>query len=263
MSSVLNLQGVSLTRSGQRILHDVTWATDSGQHWVIMGPNGAGKTSLVRVATGREAADEGEVVILGTPVGEHPVGNLATAIGLSSQSVASRLRPGQSARECVRTAAWGQTRSFDEEYEESDTERANDLLAAFGVGHVADRRFSSLSEGERQRVLLARALMTDPEVVILDEPTAGLDLGARELLLRALSEIIAGPRAPQLILVTHQIEEIPAGFTHAALMADGQVTHAGPIDEVLTGVNLSMVFGLPLNVTHADGRWHAHAPRDE
>lgn len=262
MSSVLHLQSVSLTRSGQRILHDISWSTEVGQHWVIMGPNGAGKTSLVRVASGKESVDGGEAVVLGRPVNEHPAGSLATAIGFSSQSVASRLAPGQTARDCVRTAAWGQTRSFDEDYEDADTERANDLLAAFGIGELADRRFSSLSEGERQRVLLARALMTDPEVLILDEPTAGLDLGARELLVGALTEIISGPRAPQLILVTHQIEEIPAGFTHAALMAAGEIVYAGPIAEVLTGVNLSTVFGLPLSVSQAEGRWHAHSPRE-
>lgn len=261
MSSVLHLQSVTLTRSGQRILNDVSWTTEAGQHWVIMGPNGAGKTSMVRVAAGKEAADEGEVIVLGHPVDEHEAGVLATAIGFSSQSVATRLGQGQSARDCVRTAAWGQMRSFDEDYEDADTQRADDLLAAFGVADLADRRFSSLSEGERQRVLLARALMTDPEVLILDEPTAGLDLGARELLLGALSEIISGPRAPQLILVTHQIEEVPLGFTHAALMDTGEITHAGPIDEVLTGVNLSTVFGLPLSVSQVDGRWHAHSPR--
>lgn len=261
MSSVLHLQSISLTRSGKQILTDVSWTTEVGQHWVIMGPNGAGKTSLIRVAAGKETTDGGEAIVLGRPVSEHGAGELATAIGFSSQSVASRLGAGQTARDCVRTAAWGQMRSFDEDYEETDTQRAEDLLAAFGIEQLADRRFSTLSEGERQRVLLARALMTDPEVLILDEPTAGLDLGARELLVGALTEIISGPNAPQLILVTHQIEEIPAGFTHAALMADGDITHAGPIDEVLTGVNLSTVFGLPLNVAQTDDRWHAHSPR--
>lgn len=262
MSSVFHLQSVSLTRSGKRILNDVSWTTEAGQHWVIMGPNGAGKTSLVRVAAGKETADEGDVVVLGRPVNEHAGGELATAIGFSSQSVASRLSPGQSARDCVRTAAWGQTRAFDEDYEDTDTQRADDLLAAFGIAELAERRFSSLSEGERQRVLLARALMTDPEVLILDEPTAGLDLGARELLVGALTEILSGPHAPQLVLVTHQIEEIPVGFTHAALMDGGEITLAGPIDEVLTGVHLSAAFGLPLSVSQVDGRWHAHSPRE-
>ena len=157
----------------------------------------------------------------------------------------------------VRSAAWGLAVAHDEEYEQVDDERAHALMDIFGVSHLAQREFSTLSEGEAQRVLLARALMTDPEVLILDEPTSGLDLGARELLIAALSEIMQGSKSPQVILVTHQIEEIPAGVTHCAIMSNGVITHQGPIEDVLTGVNLSEVYGMPLLAGNTDGRWWA------
>lgn len=248
-----------MVRSGHKILNNLSWQTELGQHWVIMGPNGAGKTSVVRAVTGREHCDEGDIAVLGHSVDEYAPEDLGSIIGFASSSLASRLRPGLTAREVVKTAAWGQSVSFAEEYEELDEQRAIDVLAAFGVDHVAERRFSTLSEGERQRALLARALMADPQVLILDEPTAGLDLGARETLMQALTEIMSDPRSPQVIIVTHHMEEIPLGVTHALLLKDGQVNAAGPISDVLTGVEVSELFDVPLNVTTHEGRWSAHA----
>lgn len=250
-----------MVRSGHTIVNDLSWQTEMGQHWVIMGPNGAGKTSVVRAVTGREHCEHGEISVVDRPVSEYAPEDLGSIIGFASSSLAARLRPGLTAREVVKTAAWGQAVSFTEEYEDLDEQRAIDVLAAFGVEHVADRRFSTLSEGERQRVLLARALMADPQVLILDEPTAGLDLGARETLMQAVTEIMSDPRSPQVIIITHHMEEIPAGITHALLLKEGRVHAAGPITDVLTGVEVSELFDIPLNVTMHDGRWSAHAVR--
>ena len=223
MTYVLNLSHVSLRRGDTQILSDVSWSTRPRQHWVIVGPNGAGKTTLARVVSGRVSPDAGEVSVLDT----------------------------------VRSAAWGLCVAHDEEYEEVDDQRASTLMEIFGVAHLAQREFATLSEGEAQRVLLARALMTDPEVLVLDEPTSGLDLGARELLIAALSEIMKGSKSPQIVLVTHQIEEIPDGVTHCAIMSQGQITHQGPIEDILTSVNLSQVYGMPLLAGRTDGRWWA------
>lgn len=259
--NVIEIEGLSLHRSGREILSNVSWHTQNGEHWVIMGPNGAGKTTLVRALTGREHPQAGIIRISGTELTEHDPQELGARIGFSSSSVVSRLRHGMTALDVVRTAAWGQAATFGEEYEDIDNERAHDVLAAFGIAHIAGQRFSTLSEGERQRVLLARALMADPEILILDEPTAGLDLGARETLMEALREIIAAPTAPQIILITHQMEEIPVGITHALLMKDGTVAAAGSVTNVLTDIEVSQVFGIPLKVTHSNGRWNAQAVR--
>ena len=140
-----------------------------------------------------------------------------------------------------------------------DVQRAMDLLHIFGIAQLAERDFQTLSEGERQRVIIARALMTDPEILVLDEPTAGLDMGARELLMMALEEIAKDPNAPVMILVTHHVEEIPRGFTHAALMNAGSITAAGPINDVLVDDVVSSNFGLPLKIGYTEGRWSAQA----
>ena len=257
METVVDLKDITLARGGTRILNSVSLTTQAGQHWVVLGPNGAGKTSLVRVISGRETPTQGEAVVLGERIGDVDPQEFATRVGLTSQSVAQRIPPQSTVKNVVLTAAWGQAVSYGEEYEGVDTDRASDLMAIFGVDSLADRRFSTLSEGERQRVLLARSLMADPEVLILDEPTAGLDLGARELLVEAITEIVAHPSSPQLILVTHQIEEIAPGFTHAAVMSHGRIVEAGPIDETITGVTLSKAFDLPLTTGRSDGRWWA------
>ncbi len=258
METVVDLRDVTVVRGGARLLNDVSLTTRVGEHWVVVGPNGAGKTTLVRVIAGRETPLSGTATVLGTDVTTAGPGELGTRIGFASQSLSQRIPASERVRSVVQTAAWGQSVSYREDYEAADTARAHDLMVLFGVDALADRRLGSLSEGERQRVLLARALMADPEVLILDEPTAGLDLGARELLVSALAEIASSPRSPQLILVTHQIEEIAPGFTHGAVVSDGRILAAGPIDQVLTGVTLSRAFNLPLTAGVTDGRWWAH-----
>ena len=257
MTYVLNLSHVSLQRGDTQILSDVSWSTRPRQHWVIVGPNGAGKTTLARVASGRVSPNSGEVSVSDTVLANADPAEVATRIGLSSAAVAAKIVPTQSVLDTVRSAAWGLCVAHDEEYEEVDDQRASALMEIFGVAHLAQREFATLSEGEAQRVLLARALMTDPEVLVLDEPTSGLDLGARELLIAALSEIMKGSKSPQIVLVTHQIEEIPDGVTHCAIMSQGQITHQGPIEDILTGVNLSQVYGMPLLAGRTDGRWWA------
>lgn len=259
MQTVLDVREVTLVRGGHRILDNVSWTTSAGEHWAILGPNGAGKTSLVRVATGREHPTTGGVSTCGMDAQQADAAELAAVVGFSSQSLIQRIRGSLPVRDVVRTAAWGNSESWNQTYEEVDEARVEDLLVAFGISHLAERRFATLSEGERQRVALARSLMTDPEVLILDEPTAGLDLGAREVLVQALTEITEGPKAPQIVLVTHQIEEIPPGITHALVMSQGRILAAGPIDEVISGVNLSAAFDMPLNAGATDGRWWARA----
>ena len=257
MTYVLNLSHVSLQRGDTQVLSDVSWSTRPRQHWVIVGPNGAGKTTLARVASGRISPDSGEVSLSDTDLANADPAEVATRIGLASAAVAAKIVPTQSVLDTVRSAAWGLAVAHDEEYEEVDDQRARALMDIFGVAHLVQREFSTLSEGEAQRVLLARALMTDPEVLVLDEPTSGLDLGARELLIAALSEIMKGSKSPQIVLVTHQIEEIPDGVTHCAIMSQGQITQQGPIEDILTGVNLSQVYGMPLLAGRTDGRWWA------
>ena len=257
MTYVLNLSHVSLQRGDTQVLSDVSWSTRPRQHWVIVGPNGAGKTTLARVASGRVSPNSGEVSVSDTVLANADPAEVATRIGLASAAVAAKIVPTQSVLDTVRSAAWGLSVAHDEEYEEVDDQRANALMEIFGVAHLAQREFATLSEGEAQRVLLARALMTDPEVLVLDEPTSGLDLGARELLIAALSETVKGSKSPQSVLVTHQIEEIPDGVTHCAIMSQGQITHQGPIEDILTGVNLAQVYGMPLLAGRTDGRWWA------
>ena len=259
MQPLIDLREVSFKRGRTEILNNVSFKVEPGENWVLLGPNGAGKTTLARLVAARDYPTAGSVSVLGVDTSGEDATYIASRVGVASQETRDRVSGADTAADIVLAAGWGQTVQFGEEYEDADRQRANDLLAALGVGNLADRRFSTLSEGERQRVSIARALMPDPEIVILDEPTAGLDLGARETLVLALSEIMAGRNAPSVLLITHEIEEIAPGFTHAALIVGGEVMKAGPISEVLTSQGLSEAFGLPLEVTNEDERWWARA----
>jgi iron complex transport system ATP-binding protein len=257
--SVLALSGVSVVREGATLLHDVDWVIEEGERWALLGPNGAGKTTLLAVASASLFPSHGTVELLGERFGSVDLGELRTRVGLCSMSLADRVPPHERAVDVVVTAAHGVIGRWREGYDASDIDRAATLLGRVGMRSFADRRFGSLSEGERKRVLLARALMTDPELLLLDEPAAGLDLGAREALLRLLSRLAAAPGAPPSVLVTHHVEEIPVGTTHALLLARGRVVAAGPIAQVLTGPLVSTTFGLPLQVSSEAGRWSARA----
>jgi iron complex transport system ATP-binding protein len=261
MTDVLDLQGVTIRRGTATILDGITWRVREGERWVVLGRNGAGKTTLLQVASGRLHPSFGTADLLGSRLGRVDVFDLRARIGLSSASLADRIPPGEAVRDVVLTAAYGVTGRWREKYEEQDEARAADLMAAFGVTHLAGRLFGSLSEGERKRAQIARSLMSDPELLLLDEPAAGLDLGGREELVGALAELAGDRRSPVLVLVTHHVEEIPPGFTHLLLLRDGRVHAAGSLEETLTAESLSGAFGLDLQVDRLGDRWAARASR--
>jgi iron complex transport system ATP-binding protein len=259
MTSVLDLQDVSIRRGTTTILDQVSWTVREGERWVVLGRNGAGKTTVLQVASGRMHPSSGTADLLGQRLGRVDVFELRPRIGLASAALAERIPASEQVRDVVLTAAYGMTGRWRETYEAVDESRAQDLMAAFGVDRLADRRYGTLSEGERKRVQIARALMSDPELLLLDEPAAGLDLGGREELVSALAELAADRRSPVLVLVTHHVEEIPPGFTHLLLLRDGKVHAAGPVGQVLTAQTLTDAFGTPLQVERVGDRWTARA----
>jgi iron complex transport system ATP-binding protein len=257
--SVIDFNEVCLTRGGRQILGPITWRVDEGQRWVILGPNGAGKTSLIAIAATLIHPTKGQARVLDELLGRVDVFELRHRIGLSSAALTDRIPPDECALDVVMTAAWAVTGRWQEVYDLWDESRALGMLSLFGVSQNKDQKFGSMSEGERKRIQIARALMPDPELLILDEPAAGLDLGAREDLLTRLSGLALDPAAPTSLLVTHHVEEIPSGTTHALLLRDGGVVAAGPISEVLTSANISQAFGLTIDLSHENGRWFARA----
>jgi iron complex transport system ATP-binding protein len=257
--SVIDFNEVCLTRGGRQILGPITWRVDEGQRWVILGPNGAGKTSLIAIAATLIHPTKGQAKVLDELLGRVDVFELRHRIGLSSAALTDRIPPDECALDVVMTASWAVTGRWQEVYDLWDESRALGMLSLFGVSQNKDQKFGSMSEGERKRIQIARALMPDPELLILDEPAAGLDLGAREDLLTRLSGLALDPAAPTSLLVTHHVEEIPSGTTHALLLRDGGVVAAGPINEVLTSANISQAFGLTIDLSHENGRWFARA----
>ncbi len=242
------------------LLDDVNLAIDEGQRWVVIGPNGAGKTTLLSILATNLYPTKGVVGILGEVLGAVNVFELRPRIGLASVSMARRIPDREKVRDVVVSASYAVNGRWREHYDEMDFERAGRLMDYFGVAELAERAYGTLSEGERKRVEIARAMMTDPELLLLDEPGAGLDLGGRERLVSTLAQLCASPYAPTTVLVTHHVEEIPAGITHALLLSGGRAAACGPIGEVLTDENMSAVFGMPLRIEQAsDGRWTAKA----
>jgi iron complex transport system ATP-binding protein len=256
---VLRLRGVGVSYDRSMLLRDVDWTVHAGESWVVIGPNGAGKTTLLQVAAAMLAPTAGTAEILGEPLARADLADLRTRIGLASVAVADRVPAGEKVIDLVLTASYGILGRTAENYDSFDVTRAVELLDAMGCAHLIRRRFETLSEGERKRVQIARALMADPELLLLDEPAAGLDLGGREDLLRRIAALALDARAPLMIMVTHHVEEVPAAFTHAILLRRGAVLAAGPVAEILTERNLSRCFGLPLRVTRHLGRWSAQA----
>ncbi|MCC2661172.1 MAG: iron transporter ATP-binding protein [Arthrobacter sp.] len=255
------MAAVSVVRGAKTLLSRVDWQVKEGERWVILGPNGAGKTTLLQIAAARLHPTSGMAGILEEMLGSVDVFELRPRIGLSSAALANQIPEHEKVLNVVVTAAYGVTGRWREGYEKDDERRAFALLNDWGMGPLLNRTFASLSEGERKRVQIARALMTDPELLLLDEPAAGLDLGGREDLVHRLSELARDEAAPAIVLVTHHLEEVPPGFTHAMLMRDGGVVAAGPVAEVLTSGNLSETFGLPLDVSVNAGRYTATASR--
>ncbi len=256
MTAVAELAGVSVIRGGATLLEGIDWAVDESDRWVVIGPNGAGKTTLLQILAAQLHPTTGVVELLGEKLGSVDVFELRPRIGLTSAALADRLPRSEKVSDVVVSASYAVLGRWREEYDEMDHRRAGALLNELGIGHLVDRTFGTLSEGERKRVQIARALMTDPELMLLDEPAAGLDLAGREQLVRSLGDIAAGASAPAIVLVTHHVEEIPPGFTHVLLLRQGRIVSAGPVDEALTSETLTQAFGLPLEL-HRNGRRYA------
>jgi iron complex transport system ATP-binding protein len=261
MASVLQLTDVSVLRDGITILDNLTWTVDSSERWVILGPNGAGKTTLLQVAAALMHPSSGTAQILDDTLGRVDVFELRPRIGFASSAMAKRIPASETVLNVVMTAAWSVTGRWNELYEDLDVRRAERVLAEWKLDKLASRKFGLLSDGEQKRVQIARAVMTDPELLLLDEPAASLDLGAREELVELLGGYASAEEAPGIVMVTHHVEEIPPGFSHALLLVDGAIFAAGPISEVITGDILSGAFGLPLEVTSDSGRYSARAAR--
>jgi iron complex transport system ATP-binding protein len=257
--TVIALDRVSVIRGGNHLLRGLSWRVELDERWVILGPNGAGKTTLLNLASARMHPSRGTAHVLGERLGRTDVNELRTRIGFTSAKLADTIPADERVVDAVVTAAWSVVGRWRESYDPMDLARATALLGQLGMGTMTDREFGTLSEGERKRVQIARALMTDPELMLLDEPAAGLDLGGREDLVARLAELAGDPDAPAMVLVTHHVEEVPAGFTHALLLREGTVVASGLLGETLTGENLSKTFGMPLVVHRSGDRYTARA----
>jgi iron complex transport system ATP-binding protein len=257
MTAVLDFVEVTIRRGEAILLDRVSWRVEEDDRWVVLGPNGAGKTTLLQVASAQIHPTSGVAGILDEVLGTVDVFDLRPRIGLTSAALAERIPRSERVHDVVVSASYGVVGRWREAYDDLDHDRAVSLLVEVGAKHLVERTFGTLSEGERKRVQIARALMADPELLLLDEPAAGLDLGGREDLVSTLSVLAADPASPATILVSHHVEEIPPGFTHALLLRGGQVVHGGPIEEVVTEANLSSTFAMPLVLDHHDGRWSA------
>lgn len=258
MASVLEFRDVSVRRGTNTLLDAVNWHVEEDERWVILGRNGAGKTTLLQLAAASMHPTTGTVTVLGQQLGKTDVFELRPRIGLTSAALADQIPAGERVRDVVVTASYGVMGRWNEEYDTFDHDRSDQLLREIGIAHLAERTFGTLSEGERKRVQIARSLMTDPELLLLDEPAAGLDLGGREDLVATLSTLAWDPDSPAAVLVSHHVEEIPPGFTHGLMLRAGAVVAQGLLDEVMTEQNLSATFGLPLLLSRSeDGRYAA------
>ncbi|WP_288874299.1 ABC transporter ATP-binding protein [uncultured Microbacterium sp.] len=259
MPSALEFTDVVVRREGRNIIDHVTWQVADDQRWVILGPNGAGKTTLLQLADTLMHPTSGTVTVLGETLGRTDVFELRPRIGFASSAMAKRIPRDETVLNTVLTAAYSVLGRWNEDYEAIDERRALRVLGDWRLEHLADRTFGTLSDGEQKRVQIARAVMTDPELLLLDEPTASLDLGSREELLALLSGYASAPTTPAMLMVTHHVEEIPVGFTHVMLIRDGSVVAAGPLAETLTAEALGETFGMPITLTSEDGRYAARA----
>ncbi|MFN3950036.1 ABC transporter ATP-binding protein [Microbacterium sp.] len=259
MPQVLEFSDVVVRRNARDIVSHLDWTVSDDQRWVVLGPNGAGKTTVLQLADTLLHPTSGTVTILGERLGRTDVFELRPRIGFASSAMARRVPPEETVLDVVLTAAYSVVGRWREDYDDIDERRALRVLAEWRLDHLADRTFGTLSDGEQKRVQIARAVMTDPELLLLDEPTASLDLGAREELLTLLSGYAQAPTTPAMVMVTHHVEEIPVGFTHVLLLRDGEVVASGPLDEALTAENLSATFGLEITLTREAGRYAARA----
>ncbi|MGH8860531.1 MAG: ABC transporter ATP-binding protein [Jatrophihabitantaceae bacterium] len=257
--AVLQFVDVSVRRGAKVLLDRITWTVEEDERWAVLGPNGAGKSTLMNIAAATMHPSSGQAWVLGERLGRVDVFELRPRIGIAAAALAERIPGAEVVTDVVVSAGYSVLGRWREAYGRLDVRRAVKLLDRFGVAHLAERRFGTLSEGERKRVQIARALMTDPELLLLDEPAAGMDLGGREDLIHRLTKFAADPDAPASVLVTHHVEEIPPGISHVMLLREGIVVASGLARQVLTDENLSATFGLPIHVWRRSGRWHARA----
>ena len=255
----MELSDISVRRGDRIILGPLNWQVLEGERWVILGPNGAGKTTLLQICSSLIHPTTGEINILGEKLGKVDVFELRTRIGLTSSALVEQLPPDELVMDVVLTAAYAMLGRWQEKYDLWDESRAMALLTALGVRELGERLFGSLSEGEKKRVQIARALMADPELLLLDEPASSLDLGGREDLLRRIESLSKDPLAPATVIVTHHIEEIPVGTTHALLLREGAVVAQGEVASVITDQNLTQAYGLAITVQNEGGRFFARA----
>ena len=258
---LIDFRRVTLRRGGRVLVGPVDWQVELDERWVVIGPNGAGKTSLLRMAAAMEYPSSGTAVVLGERLGRVDMAELRQRVGLSSSALSQRVPDEELGRDVVVSAGYAVLGRWHERYDDVDYLRALDTLESVGAEHLADRTYGTLSEGERKRVLIARSLMTDPELLLLDEPAAGLDLGGREELVARLADLAADPDSPALVLVTHHVEEIPPGFSHCLILSEGRVLAAGLLRDTLTAANLSAAFGQSIAVDTVDGRYFARRAR--
>ena len=257
METVLQFSEVDLIRDGRTILRNINWDVLRNERWVVLGPNGSGKTTLCRLASLYLHPSRGTIDVLGQRLGKTDVRELRTHLGFTSAALATMLRPDLRVEDVVLTGKNAALAPYWHSYTDEDRDKARQLLERFDCEKLGDAEFGTLSSGERQRVMLARTLISDPALLLLDEPTAGLDLGGREDLVALLAGLAADNEAPATIMITHHVDEIPPGFTHALLLRDGETLAKGPIEATLTAPHLSDCFGLPLRVEARDGRWTA------
>lgn len=259
MPSVLAFVDVSFVRDGKTILDRINWTVNDDERWVVLGPNGAGKTTILQISTANQYPSSGTAKILDETLGRVDVFELRPRIGYASTAMARRIPGPERVLDVVMTAAYSVTGRWNEAYDEIDERRARRVLGEWQLEHLADRTFGTLSDGEQKRVQIARAIMTDPELLLLDEPAASLDLGAREELVQLLGGYARAEGSPAIVMVTHHVEEIPTGFTHALLLRDGHIVAAGPLEQALTSETLSETFGLAISLTSENGRHAARA----
>ena len=258
---LIDFRDVTFVRGGNTLVGPVDWQVELDERWVIIGPNGAGKTTLIRMASAQEFPSSGTAFVLGEQLGKTDMRDLRAAIGLTSSAIAKRVPDQEKVGDLVVSAGYAIMGRWREEYDEQDYDQAVEVLEQVGAMHLIDRTWGTLSDGEKKRVLIARAVMTNPELLIMDEPAAGMDLGGREDLIAYLGDLALDPDAPAIVMITHHLEEIPYGFTHAMLFDEGDVVAQGLIEDVLTSENVTKAYHQPIEVTYEDGRFAARRAR--
>jgi len=257
--NILKLSKVNLIRDGKSLIRDLNFEVFSGQNWVILGPNGSGKTSLLKIASMFEHPSSGSVTLLEHTLGTSDMRKIRHLVGFTGHGITQLLRPELKTEDVVMTAKHGALEPWWNTYSSEDKLKALSHMEILGINHLAKQRFGTLSSGEKQRALLARSLMSDPKLLLLDEPASGLDLPSREELMQSLSSLVSESLSPPVIMVTHHVEEIPKGFSHILFLKEGSAMESGPINEKLNPENLSKCFDIDLEIRGFNGRWSAQS----